>query len=284
MPGEPDRLAWLEERLATLDRSLPTPPDLPDAVAVGFDGTAPSVNAARWGGRLADTVHLITALPEDPSHGLGPIERQQAEHWAEGVRARLPDALRALSSEMAEVRMELHEVEDRPEPGLEAQATRLGASVLAIGTDEKGTLDRLVMGSVGETMLHSAREPTLLARGPPKPGPIIVGLGTDPGSPWAAAWGYRLAEHLDRDLVLVHAAREPSARPGFTGRVGTDQAVVDEPPAVQALVEQAKARQAALVVVGHDPRRRFGSTAVGVLRQAPCTVFIARPTDVLDRS
>lgn len=277
MPGEPSRRDWVASRLAELGQPLPELPPRPERIAVGFDGSARSVNAARWAGALSDTVDLVASLPPDPSHGLGPIEREEAEQWGEGVRARLPEAIRQLTREMQGVRLELHEVDAAPEAGLRSEAQRLGAELLAVGTERKGALDRMVLGSVSETMLLEIEAPTLLARGGPSEGPIVVGVGTGPSTPWAAAWGLRLAEALDRDLVLVHATAEIPAHAGFRGQRGEDAARLEEEPAKDALVGVARTTEAALIVVGHRPDREIGTTAVQVLRSAPCSVLVARP-------
>lgn len=277
MHGDSARQAWVRERLVALDQDLPEPPARPDRAGVGFDGTGASVAAARWAGALADAVDLIAAVPPDPSKGLGPIERGEAEQWAEGVRARLPEALRSLTGTVEDVPMELHKVQAPPAEALETTASDLGDGLLVLGTDPKGKLDRLLINSVSEERLHQATEPTLVVRGPPQPGPVLVGLGIDPGSPLAAAWGLTLARELDRSLVLLHATDDPASRTAFESDHEADIARLAEPTPARALLHAAEETGAALVVVGHDPRRAFGGTGIELLRDAPCSVFIARP-------
>ncbi|MDX1611701.1 MAG: universal stress protein, partial [Candidatus Thermoplasmatota archaeon] len=266
---------WVQDRLRTLGLSLPGTPPRPERALVGFDGGSRSQDAARWAGALAREVLLVTAMPDHPSgaHGTGPITRRDAASWAEGTRAMVRQALPDTVDALGDRHVERLEEVGSPVRVLQRLLEEQDAQLLVVGTVNRGWMDRAVLGSVSESLLHHARVATLLADEPPGPGPIIAAVGRDKGSALSAGWGAAIAGWLNRELLLAHAA-PGDGPPRFEDKVDGAEAITVAWPPRRGVVHLAEQRQASLIVTGHGLSPGWvGSKAVAISRTAPCSVL-----------
>jgi nucleotide-binding universal stress UspA family protein len=199
-------------------------------------------------------------------------------------------------------------------------AALLQADVVVMGTHGRTGLGRAVLGSVTESVMHHVACPVLTVsdkatRG--KPGPpfhrILCATDLLPSSRATVEYALALAGESDAEVELLHvveslppdassvnpstlAAESDAFRHGLiedaqvrlsdaalqpasswcnvTTRVATGEAW-------RAIVEQARAGDAELIVIGAHAgafaRAFFGSTASRVVRTAPCAVLVLKP-------
>lgn len=276
-PDEMER--WAQDRLSTLGVRWFGPAPRLDAAVVGVDGSEPSQQAVQWAGRLAPHVHAVAALGRPKTGGpAGVAESSSWDQVALITREEALAALKAAEKALPSAEVETHLVAGQAAAEVLACAADTGAGLICVGHGGKGLVGRALLGSVSEALVHHAPRSVLVARGTPGPGPIVVGLGDDEGTSEAAAWGVSLARWLGRELVLAHAsADELAPRALFLDMKGASVRGVGWPPK-RGLAELADELGASLVVVGHGSRPGWlGSTAIGTLRHAPCSVLVARP-------
>lgn len=196
-----------------------------------------------------------------------------------------------------------------------AQANRLDADLIVIGTHGRSGFDRLLLGSVTEKVLRTARQPVMTvgpAAGTATAGFKHIVCGTDFSDCSLAALRYAmtLARDAAARLTVVHAiewapvgydplggstdlegfraAAEQSARDrlqNVVASVGAHDVEIEQRVrtgrAHHVILELAAAQAADLIVLGihgANPvvRMLFGSTAVHVVRRASCPVLTVR--------
>jgi len=200
-------------------------------------------------------------------------------------------------------------------PGPADQAILRGIEVirpdlLVMGTHGRHGYSRFLMGSTAEKVVRQASIPILVIRGeaPPLPDgkiPRILcaadsPLAPGPSLPMVAA----LAHRLGAALVAVHSLEVPGwlaaggvpperrqeAEEGLRSLLARyapelqTKPVVAVGPAYRRILEAATTEQAALIVLGGrqpgSPFPVFGSTAIRVMRHAPCPVLaVPAPSD-----
>lgn len=167
-----------------------------------------------------------------------------------------------------------------PASEIAALAEELGARLLLIGSRGLGRVERLVMGSVSEGVVHQAACPVLVTRGGAgawPPARIVVG---DDGSAAAGRAGL-LAAHLGRhyEAGMVLARASPDLPPPLLRRLVEATGLRDEAlqDAEDALAEQATrlagilGRQPEIVDTIDDPAALLLATA----EQGPQPALIA---------
>jgi nucleotide-binding universal stress UspA family protein len=190
--------------------------------------------------------------------------------------------------------------EGDPAESIVRRAAALRASAIVMGTHGGRGLERLMLGSVAETVLHRAGRPVATLRGPGHAeGPIrkiVCGADLEDPSPLLYAAG--LAHRTSAELVIVHAVRDlpeegghglvPSsygptlleeARKSLARAVAPLDAspgrvvprVIPGSPS-RALLRTAEDESADLLVVGVHPHV-LGSTTHPIIRGAPCPVL-----------
>jgi nucleotide-binding universal stress UspA family protein len=189
-------------------------------------------------------------------------------------------------------------------------ARKQPADLLVMGTHGQGGLERLVLGSVTESVLRKAPCPVLTARGEEPtcggPGPlkrILCATDFSPAADHALAYALSMAEEAQGTLTLVHVredARPADATSGH-GVLADDLArdaqrlrdavspqarlwcetteVVPLGRPAEEIVRLAREREAQVIVMGVHGRNvldlmLFGSTSHQVIRTAPCPVLI----------
>jgi len=180
------------------------------------------------------------------------------------------------------------------------RAAELRASAIVMGTHGGRGLERLMLGSVAESVLHRAGRPVATVRGPRHAeGPIrriVCGADLEDSVPlrYAAA----LAHRISAELVIVHAVQDlpevgehglvpASYRAALLeearARLGRAVACIDPSsglvstrvvpgPASRALLRTADDESADLLVVGIHPHV-LGSTTHPIVRGATCPVL-----------
>jgi nucleotide-binding universal stress UspA family protein len=168
-----------------------------------------------------------------------------------------------------------------------------------MGTHGGHGLERLMLGSVAEHVLHRAGRPVATVRcREHAAGPIRkIVCGADLADPAPLRWAAALANRIGAELVVVHAAEDlpeegrhglvpASYRPALLEEAwaSLDRAIaglgrplarvsprVVPGPAPRALLRSADDESADLLVVGVHPHV-LGSTTHPVVRAAPCPV------------
>ncbi|MET8778118.1 universal stress protein [Nocardia sp. NPDC004654] len=290
------------------------------AVLVGVDGSAGSTAAVIWAAQTAARrrapLHLLHIVDVVADYGPGATEPLTATDYAlltEHGRTLLDTAAKQAGEAAAEfggVAVGTELVQAVTTPTL-LQHTE-GALMVVVGTRERGTLRRALLGSVSSVLARRAHCPVAVVRegielSPEvRARPVIVGVdGTEVSEP---AIGIALAEAAARevDLVALHvwtgvelperygSAPEASAADmeyvlaeslaGWQERfpdVRIHREVVKDRP---ERVLRERSEDAQLLVVGTRGRggftsMLFGSTSQSLMLSADCPVIIAHDAD-----
>lgn len=256
---------------------LAAPPAF-ERILVGVDGTKGSFEACRQVARLVErdaTVEgaIVSLFTPAAASALGvPDLAEKLEHTAGSA---LAAAGRILGPGV-----ELRRLQGLTVEALLEEATRLEATLLAIGPPAHGRIEEIVFGGVGGELLHRVPCSVLVARPVPDtaafPREIVVGLDGSDGSERA----YEVAENV--------AARRHSALRGVVAlggkqvdleRIRERHSEVESDPAapVPALLDASAG--ADLLIVGsrglHGPRA-LGSVSERVGHKAGCSVIVVR--------
>jgi nucleotide-binding universal stress UspA family protein len=284
-------------------------------VVVGFEGSDRSRDALVLGGALAGadcqliacSVHRFNTLSArvDPSEPR--LDRAAAERCADQAGRLLGDSRAVNSQLVASASAAL---------ALQSEAKRQRADLLALGSSHRGTVGRVLVGSVTEQTLHGAPcavavasvgfhrhgEDARLSR-------IAVAYDAMAPAPDALIAGATLAREIGGRLRVV-AVADTAGAPAGKGRAalsrgtvrdkarrsateqGLDTALAGLPPGVPALAEVRDGetveellevtREADLLVLGsrgRGPVRRLvlGSVCDAIVRVAACPVLIVPP-------
>lgn len=223
--------------------------------------------------------------------------REPGDAAAEAA-ARLAAFARAV--EDADLAVRTESAEGEPADAIVRRAGTLGASAIVMGTHGGRGLERLMLGSVAERVLHRAGRPVVTLRGPAHAGGPVrkIVCGADFADLAPLRYAARLARRADAELVVVHAvpelpetgrrglvpesygpalleearrelAREIATLGVSAGKVG--ERVVPG-PAPRALLRCAADEAADLLVVGVHPHVLGGATHP-VVRGADCPVL-----------
>jgi nucleotide-binding universal stress UspA family protein len=187
-----------------------------------------------------------------------------------------------------------------PAGAIVRRAASLGASAIVVGTHGGSGLERLMLGSVAEAVLHGAACPVATLRGAAHAGgsirKIVCGADFTDLAPLHCA--ARLARRMDAELVVLHAVPElpePGRRSLVPGSIapalleearlelareiatlgallGRVRDCVVPGPAPRALLRCAADEAADLLVVGVHTHL-LGSTTHPVVRGADCPVL-----------
>lgn len=272
MVSSQDRIAWLNERLAILDHGPVVPLVPPRTSVVGVDGTEDSQEAAAWARLLTEVSHVVYA--EARGHGKLGTSPAALEALSEAGRF----AIDLVSTELEGPAVKEHVVDASPAKALVDIAGAVEADVILVGSRNRAVVDQPGLGSVSETLVHHAPYPVLLARYPPRAGPVVLALGEDRSSHQAASWALHVAEATGRELVVLHSAPEDLERmelEGFTDTGPGHRARLVGWPPEKGLASFLEERRAGLLVLGHGRHRDWlGSTALKMLRLAPTAVLV----------
>lgn len=286
-------------------------------VLVATDGSIGARAAVDWlarflpAARVTVTVVSVAAAPRPPAGGegdrLGAATRSLAEQVAEETRAvlaaRWPGAdARVLGGDPRDAIPRLAEAER--------------ADLVVVGARGLGAVRRLMLGSVSVAVARHAPCPVLVVKGRPAASETVIvavdgsppareavgylaTLGLEPvrpvlvlgvaepmrwpkGSPVALSAQVRRAtrELRERRRTEVQQALEHAAALLRERAIPVETVLADGRPA-EKIVEAARARDAALLVVGARglggmARLVLGSVSEAVLNDAPCPVLVVR--------
>jgi nucleotide-binding universal stress UspA family protein len=198
-----------------------------------------------------------------------------------------------------------------PDQAIVKAADRLGADLVVVGSTGAKGLRRLLLGSVAAGVVRHGHTSVLVARAAPEDGPVLLAVDFSPASDAAAALAADEVRRRKARLCVMHgvevlnpelALAEPGMVPSALMTIPTDEmsesarkrlagilaelAVDGEVevvlgPAADSIVRVANERRAELVVVGNSGRTGLdrlllGSVAAAVVRDAPCSVLVAR--------
>jgi nucleotide-binding universal stress UspA family protein len=156
-------------------------------------------------------------------------------------------------------------VDQPPVTAILAEARRVGATVVVVGSRGHGAVGRLVLGSVSRGVVRSARCPVLVVKGRPRrTRRLVIGLDGSPNSRRAAALVGRLPAPPGGSVRLV-AVVEPVRVPSM----GLVPASIRAEVAAQAKELTAQRVQAARreLVTAARPLARAGWTVRQEIRQ-----------------
>jgi nucleotide-binding universal stress UspA family protein len=139
-------------------------------VGIDFSALTPEVlataaNLARSEKSELHVVHVLPHSADGASRGEGVL---RLTNLGDDVRARL--ALLATQVPEDVKRIDLHIRLGRPDVEIAQLASDIGADFIVVGTHSQSTIDRLVLGSVAESLVRHARCPVMTYRsksGPP---------------------------------------------------------------------------------------------------------------------
>jgi nucleotide-binding universal stress UspA family protein len=248
-----------------------------DSVLCGVDSSPEGLEALRQADALREpggSIAVVTALELASAAAAGwaastaatqlELEAQAA---VEAAKAVVPDAT-------------FRVVEGRADRVLLAEAEKVGATLVAVGTHGIRRLVGVAIGSVATMVLHSAPCSVLIARERPaqegSPRGIVVGVDGSDESVLAASVAFRLGERLGVDVWPIAARGGKDFDLAVVNTVATN-VLVEEGSPVDALI--AGAVEADLLVVGSrglQGAKALGSVSERVAHQAPCSVLVVR--------
>jgi nucleotide-binding universal stress UspA family protein len=286
---------------------------LPPRILLATDGSDDAALAARAATDLVkitgSELHVIHAwrIPEMVSAVNLPVE-----HFERDARRVLDKEVESARSKGVEV-AEAHLIRDHPVDAILDLAEELEAVLIVLGSRGVGPVDRLVMGSVSEGVVHHARFPVLIMRGgdrawPPerivfaddgsedarRAGDLAATIGrlfgargilvrAYPKSPEVdSGWRQPEPQVIDEALSHEEQALEERAR-GLRRVLGDRLAVRTEDghasTAILRILEEGAEEESTLVAVGSRGlgtvrRLMLGSVSTEVLRAARGPVLV----------
>jgi nucleotide-binding universal stress UspA family protein len=278
-------------------------------IVVGYDGSEQARDALALASRLRADDGVVIAACVYPATGPGRGQQLEAV-LADAARETLAGAREQTPAEW----LELRPVRGRsPAHGLHIFSEQAQTDLVVVGSAHRGKIGQLLAGSTGERLLHGSSCPVALApRGFPAGAarPRVIGVAYDGSGDAATALreAAELASELGATLKLItvlppldvfttgalyapHHTEEEVARyrRAEFGQMLEDAAepLADELRAATVLAEGRAADQIVaearkdvdLLVMGsrsYGPLRRvtMGSTAIEVMRLAPCPVIV----------
>ena len=243
-------------------------------VVCGIDGSPEAQEASREASLLApDGAHLVLVDVLVPGM-VGSLATGRAAARAELERAQT--TIRGAVQAVATIR-----VGGPPDAILQAEAARVSADTLAVGSHGQGRALGILLGSVATHLLHNAHCSVLVARATPTqpfPQSIVVGLDGSEPSRQALRSARGIAARIGVPLRVLHV---------LDGRLprGALQAGLDEEleeirvswSAAEGL--SAHVTPADLLIVGSrgvHGVRALGSVSEAVAHRAPSSVLVVR--------
>ena len=186
-------------------------------VLVGVDGSSNSLATVTFAGRLlaAERDELILAYVAPPPPFVGD------EQLDPGVAARAQGALANAVFDEAVLRLpnawqqrvERVELSGAPGTNLLDLADELDVELIAVGFRGTGLFERLLLGSVSRTVVHSARVPVLVVK--TTGGPESEQLAGTPDGTFRALAAYDGSEFGERIAALIHRLSWPERARGW---------------------------------------------------------------------
>jgi len=269
----------------------------------------------RWFGSFVTVLHVVPtfdALEVHNGEWFDPVDVVYSRPHDEVVESVREMAVKAGVRDM---RARFLAVAGHPAAAILDQAASTRAELIILGTNGLRGVDRLLLGSVADTVLRRATcdvlsVPPRASRDPARLATIICGVDFSQESVYAVRAAFSLADRVAARIVLVHAVEwlpeeQPSdaidfnvsdfrARLVHEAQQRLGALVADESPLARAvrvkalsgrayreILRVATDEHADLIVVGHRGRSRaaaplLGSTVDGIVRGAACPVLTVR--------
>jgi nucleotide-binding universal stress UspA family protein len=170
--GRLDRLFRGETAIAVMRQArvptLAVPPnvkDLPRRAVAAIDFSAASMAAAKLAARLLARDGTLTLAHVRAFEGVDAKEGDLVDFYRAGADAKLDEAARALRRETRR-RIDTVTLGGPPGEAILDHARRARSDLIALGGDEKGLMDRILLGSVRTTVVRGAKCSVLIAPAP----------------------------------------------------------------------------------------------------------------------
>jgi len=289
-------------------------------IVVGVDGSASSDTAVRWATREAgmrnvpiNLIHLIDEYPSDllalGGATIPPPSEPSDWHKTEGHK--IISAAIEIAKDSTQKETHPHLTADvlfaAPGPALVELSKE--SQMLVVGCRGRGSLSRVLLGSVSTGLIHHAHCPVAVIHheaptaAQPLQLPVVVGIDGSSASKSATAIAFDEASWRGVELIALHAwedahnagipstqwsAQQAAAAEALADRlagwrerypdVTVQRRIVLDSPALHLLAE---AESSQLVVVGSHGRGGFsgmllGSVSMAVVQAARVPVIVAR--------
>ncbi len=244
--------------------------------------------AARSGGEVT-VLYADTFLP--PPH----FTAEQIPDLVRNIEESKAAAKERLARYVAEtlgpaIRWRAVVAEQQPVDAILATADQIDAELIVMGTHGRSGVNRLMLGSVTEKVLHRTKRPLMTTRGEETlalaPKRVLVPTDLGAASQRALSLALRNAELFDTDIVLLHVVGEgeepaPAAWEQFLVSAGASASLerrVARGEVAESVLQTAEEIAADLIVVGIEHKRFrdttvLGSNVVKVIRHASVPVL-----------
>lgn len=185
-------------------------------ILVCVDGSPASAHVSAWGLAVARAtgarVHAVSVVP--PIGYYKHYEVHTGGRW-KGAEARTADVAAARAGldrvktacASAGIPFDSRIVEGFPGHELPRLVRSLKTDLVVVGSHGHGPVDRLLLGSVADTVKNHASCSVLVAKGPADLGRIVVAVDGSSASKAAAHAGLALARKWGSDVRIVHGFR-----------------------------------------------------------------------------
>lgn len=276
-----------------------------DTILIAVDFNEPSMNAAEWAARMFESASslIFVSVIEPPPPPPSLAQRfPSPETLVVGAGAEAQKKLTELAGKLAPGRSTAEVRVGRPHQEILALAQEKSADVIVVGRQQVGSAGWARVGAIAQRLLRTARIPILVVsgEGPDSPQEILAAVDDSPMTSPVLEWVRILSEHFSAEATALHvlmSQRSPEetaqARAWLERRVSDSGAsrrpkvVAGARRAAEAILSEARDLGAGLIVIGsHGAGAKsdvaFGSVAESVVVSAPCPVFVALGTGILN--
>ena len=138
-------------------------------VLLASDGSSGSRRATRWLGELAPTVDMKITVLTVATLTKPPSESQTMSELRESVIAKAHETAEAAATILSPRSTDVQTLVTEGDPRVEIvrAAEEMPTDMIALGARGLGPIQRLLLGSVSERVLHQAPCAVLIVKGPP---------------------------------------------------------------------------------------------------------------------